>query len=174
MGRIWAQVIKRKEQVFIWSRGEELVTDRFPEIAAAAAQSPDGTVLDGEILAWEPGDGGRVQSFGQLQRRLGRKTIGKKLLKEVPVILMTYDLLEWENSDIRTTALMVRRSFLEKLLNSEAFTNTLLLSPVVAVWNWQLLKEKRQESRDRHVEGVMLKKKQSLYGVGRKRGDWWK
>jgi len=171
---IRAQVIKRRKQVFIWSRGEELVTDRFPEIAAAAEQLPDGTVLDGEILAWKAGEGGGVQSFGQLQRRLGRKTIGKKLLNEVPVILMTYDLLEWKNRDIRSTPLISRRSFLETLLSNEAISKRFLLSPVVSVRDWQLLDEKRQESRARHVEGVMLKEKESLYGVGRKRGDWWK
>ncbi|MBT8334579.1 MAG: ATP-dependent DNA ligase [Desulfobacterales bacterium] len=171
---IRAQVIKRQQEVFIWSRGEELVTERFPEIAAGAKHLPDGTVLDGEILAWTPVDGGSVQSFGQLQRRLGRKTIGKTLLKEVPVVLMTYDLLEWQGKDIRTSPLYKRRLYLEELLTDECLDGTIFLSPVVLDQNWQSLDEKRQESRNRRVEGFVLKAKESIYGVGRKRGDWWK
>ena len=169
-----AQVIKRKKQVFIWSRGEELVSERFPEIAAAAQHLPDGTVLDGEILAWKKEDGGGVQSFGELQRRLGRKTIGKKLLKDVPVILMTYDLLETQDRDFRSMPLSKRRLYLQNLLANKALIETILLSPIVSIQDWPSLDKKRQESRIRHVEGVMLKQKQSIYGVGRKRGDWWK
>ncbi len=108
---IRAQIIKRAGEVFIWSRGEDLMTERFPEIAEAAENLPDGTVLDGEILPWIDD---AVLPFNELQRRIGRKTVGKKLLAEVPVILQCYDLLEYESKDIRTFEFRTRREFLEQ------------------------------------------------------------
>ena len=171
---IRAQVIKRSGQVFIWSRGEELVTERFPEIAGAAHQLPDGTVIDGEILAWSADGGDTVQPFGQLQRRLGRKTVGKKLLSEVPVILMAYDLLEWQSADWRTIHQHERRRQLELLLANLSGQAVLRISPVLEEKNWLELDRKRQESRERHVEGFVVKNRTAAYGVGRKKGEWWK
>lgn len=171
---IRAQIVKRGSQVFIWSRGEELVTARFPEIAESAHLLPDGTVIDGEILAWSVDDRDTVQPFGQLQRRLGRKTVGKKLLSEVPVILMAYDLLEWRGEDLRTTPQHERRRQLKALLAKSTKQSALRLSPVVVGESWAELDSRRQESRDRLVEGFVLKKQTSQYGVGRKKGEWWK
>lgn len=167
---IRAQLIRRAGKVFLWTRGEELVTDRHPELAAAAVRLPDGTVLDGEILPWR---GDSVLPFAQLQRRIGRKTLGKKLLQEVPVVLVAYDLLEHGGRDLRPEPLTTRRHSLETLLSPLAGT-PLRLSPLVPFAAWDDLARLRQDSRARLVEGLMLKRRDSPYRVGRVRGDWWK
>jgi len=167
---IRGQVIRRRREVFIWSRGEELVTAKYPEIADAAAHLPDGTVLDGEILPWKDG---RPLPFAELQRRIGRKTVGRKLLEEVPAAFLAYDLLESEGRDFRETPLHQRRASLAALLAAAA-EDHLMLSPEVAAPNWQALGDLHGESRRRRVEGFMLKRRDSVYQVGRRRGDWWK
>lgn len=164
---IRAQLVIRGEP-FIWTRGEELVTPRYPEVAAAAADLEDGCVLDGELLAWRDG----VQPFAELQRRIGRKSVGKKLLAEVPVIFMAYDLLERRGRDLRAEALSVRRSALTELV--AAGHPVLRCSPVVDAASWEELGARRNESRRRGVEGLMLKSPGSAYGAGRQRGFWWK
>jgi len=170
---IRAQVIKRKEEVFVWSRGEDLITERFPEIAAAAAQLPNGSVLDGEILPWKDG---RVLPFTELQKRIGRKNLSAKILAEVPVILQCYDLLEFEGRDIRTFDFKTRREFLEKLVSNlrpEA-RQVLNVTESVAGASWNDLGIAREKSRVLGVEGFMLKRLESPYRTGRHRGDWWK
>lgn len=167
---IRAQLIRRGGDLFLWSRGEELVTDRYPEVIAAAANLPDGTVLDGELLPWR---GATVLPFAELQRRIGRKTLGKKLLAEVPVILLCYDLLEVNGVDWREQPLAVRRQQLEKIIG-DLHDDTLRLSEVVQAATWPELVTRRAESRDRLVEGFMLKRLAAPYRVGRQRGDWWK
>lgn len=166
---IRAQLVRREGETFLWTRGEELVTERYPEVAQAAETLPDGVVLDGELLAW---DGG-VLPFTQLQRRIGRKTVGKKVLREVPVILLAYDLLEWGGEDWRERPLHQRRTQLEALIDTAQHPH-LLLSEIVDFTSWAKLKQRHQESRERLVEGFMLKRKSSTYQVGRRRGDWWK
>jgi DNA ligase 1 len=170
---IRAQVIKRAGQVFIWSRGEELMTERFPEIAGAAENLGDGTVLDGEILPWGPRG---VQPFTSLQRRIGRKNLSAKILAEIPVILQAYDLLEYEGADIRSEPIKTRREYLEKTLRElpdEART-ALMPTEQVEAGTWLELAEKREQSRGRGVEGFMLKRHDSPYRTGRHKGDWWK
>ena len=167
---IRAQVIKRSGQVFIWSRGEELVTAKYPEIETAAAGLPDGTVVDGEILAWKDN---RPLHFSELQRRIGRKTVGKKLLRDVPVILMVYDLLEFDGKDCRNETLDRRKANLLNL-TSRLADSRMMISPGVAGSTWDMLADLKNEARRRGVEGLMLKRKNSPYGVGRRRGDWWK
>jgi DNA ligase-1 len=167
---IRAQLIRRGGQTFLWSRGEELVTDRYPEVVGAAAGLPDGTVLDGELLPWSD-DG--VMPFAQLQRRIGRKSLSRKMLQEVPVVLLTYDLLEWNGEDWRARPLAARRAQLEALLLPLA-SPQLPLSAIVAAGTWDDLTSARAGSRERNVEGLMLKRRSSAYQVGRKRGDWWK
>jgi DNA ligase-1 len=157
-------------QTFLWSRGEELVTERYPEVAAAAERLGDGTVIDGELLPWKDGS---VMPFAQLQRRIGRKTLGKKILQDVPVILMAYDLLEQAGADLRELPLSNRRSRLEEVIQGAADTR-LLLSPDIATSTWSELAEVWQTSRSRRVEGMMLKRRSSPYRIGRQRGDWWK
>lgn len=165
---IRAQLLRRRGETFIWTRGEELVTERFPEIAAAAETLPDGTVLDGEILAWRDG---RPLDFGVLQRRIGRRRIGPKILAEAPVRFLAYDLLEEGGNDLRSTDLACRRRRLEALLaGDEAF----LMSQPVASEDWDGLSRQREESLTRGVEGLMLKRLKSPYRHGRPRGDWWK
>ncbi len=170
---IRAQVIKRADNVFIWSRGEDLMTERFPEVEAAARALPNGTVLDGEILPWKDG---RVLPFLELQRRIGRKNLSAKILGEVPIILQCYDLLEYDGSDIRTFDFRARREMLEKVLNELPGYAREVLRPtdIVQAATWEDLAAKREESRSLGVEGFMLKHRGSPYRVGRHRGDWWK
>ena len=173
---IRSQFIRRAGQSFLWSRGEELVTDRYPEIREAGNCLPDGTVIDGEVLPW--GEGG-VQPFGQLQKRIGRKTLSKIILAEVPAVLLAYDLLEWQGRDVREEPLEWRRVKLEELIGraggvSPLLAQRLLISPVVRASSWAELATVREESRSRNVEGLMLKRRGSPYRVGRVRGDWWK
>jgi len=167
---IRAQIVRRDGQCFIWSRGEDLIEARFPEVLAQAMLLPDGTVLDGEILAWSPEHG--VMEFSQLQRRIGRKTVGKKLLADVPCAFLAYDLLELDGLDIRQQPLVDRRTSLESLMSK--FPSGLKISDTLSDLEWQALAKLRAESRARRVEGLMLKRLDSDYGTGRKRGSWWK
>lgn len=167
---IRAQVIKRADEVFIWSRGEDLMTERFPEIEKAARDLPNGTVIDGEILPWLDG---RVLPFTELQKRIGRKNLSAKILGELPVILQTYDLLEYEGRDIRTFEFKTRREFLEKTI-SELASETIRITDSIAAASWEDLAKIREQSRSLGVEGFMLKQRSSPYRVGRHRGDWWK
>lgn len=168
---IRAQCIRRRGQLALWSRGEELITERFPEVAGSAAALPDGTVLDGEIVAWSAG---AVMPFGALQRRIGRKSVGKKLLQDVPVQFIAFDLLEAEGVDLRARPLGERRRKLEQLLAGPAATGHVMLSPAEVHAGWDELAAMRDKSRERHVEGLMLKALDSPYGVGRITGQWWK
>jgi DNA ligase-1 len=167
---IRGQLILREGHTFVWSRGEELVTERFPELERAGAKLPDGTVLDGEILAWS-GDG--ALPFARLQQRIGRKRLTAKVLAEAPVAFLAYALLELEATDIRDRPLEVRRQALTAVVNYAA-DPALRLSPVVGAATWDALAALRSQSRGRGVEGLMLKRRDSPYGVGRTRGDWWK
>jgi DNA ligase-1 len=168
---IRAQLIRRQGWTFLWSRGEELITERFPEITEAARLLPDGTVLDGEILAWKDG---RVLPFAQLQRRIGRKSVGRKLLADVPARYMVFDLLELGGADIRALALAERRDRLRRLLASAPCGSALALSEAVAAGSWEELARMRAASREHGVEGLMLKRLDAAYGTGRERGPWWK
>jgi DNA ligase 1 len=165
---IRAQLIRRDGETYIWTRGEELVTDRYPEVGAASTRIPDGTVLDGELLAWRDD---AVLPFGQLQRRIGRKTVGKKLLADVPVIFCAFDVMEWEGEDARARPLVERRSLLEEVADG---MDVIRLSERVDAHSWEDLAVLRGQSRERLVEGLMLKRLSSPYQVGRVRGDWWK
>ena len=167
---IRCQVIRRRGEVFVWSRGEELVTDRYPELAALANALPDGTVLDGEILPWKAGN---PLPFAQLQRRIGRKTVGKTILAEVPVVLVAYDVLEAGGEDVRILPLKERRGLLDEIASAVA-RPSLVLSPIIAAATWDELASERLRSRALQAEGLMLKRLDSAYKVGRQRGDWWK
>jgi DNA ligase-1 len=166
---IRAQVVRRAGSIWIWSRGEELITDRFPEVVALAGQLPDGTVLDGEILVWKDG---KPAPFNLLQQRIGRKTLNKKVLADAPVSFMAYDLLEWQGEDVREWPQQQRRDKLMAL----AHDTTLSVSPVEQRATWPELATLREESRARGVEGFMLKHRASRYGSGRTKADgtWWK
>ncbi|NUQ19700.1 MAG: ATP-dependent DNA ligase [Gemmatimonadaceae bacterium] len=168
---IRAQLVRRRGQSFLWTRGEELVTDRYPEIAEASALLPDGTVLDGELMPWRDD---APLPFAQLQRRIGRKTLGAKMLAEVPVVLVVYDLLELDGVDLRGEPMTARRDRLEALLASPALRARFVLSPVVTGEGWDVVRDAYQGARDRSAEGLMLKRRDAVYGVGRRRGPWWK
>ena len=167
---IRAQLIRRAGSTFLWSRGEELIGERFPEISLIAAQLPDGTVLDGEILPWNEHG---VMPFAQLQRRIGRKTVGKKLLSEVPCIFVTYDLMENHGEDIRLQAFKDRRAALKSVVE-DLNEPSIVTSQVLQADSWEALESQRTQSRERQVEGLMLKHVSSSYQTGRKRGHWWK
>jgi DNA ligase-1 len=168
---IRGQIVKRNGELFIWSRGEELVTEQFPELHFLKEQLPDGTVLDGEILSIKNGN---VQAFSILQQRLNRKTINKSQLTEAPVGFFIYDLIESEGKDIRDKPLKTRRVLLEKIVAGLTTTDVAILSPVIKFENWEQLADVRQNARDNNSEGLMLKKLDALYHSGRKKGDWWK
>jgi DNA ligase 1 len=169
---IRAQLVKRQGQIWIWSRGEELVTDRFPELAALAAHVPDGTVLDGEIVVWKDA---QVQPFALLQQRIGRKTLGAKLLGQVPVAMLVYDMLEWQGTDFRQQPQSIRRLRLEWLV-ALCSQPQLQLSALLQGDAWADLARQRERARGLGVEGLMLKNKTAHYGVGRTKdvGVWWK
>jgi len=168
---IRSQLIRREWRTFLWSRGEELITDRFPELAAAGALLPEGTVLDGEVLPWKDG---APLPFTQMQRRIGRKELGAKILSEVPVVLLAFDLLEHYREDVRERPIEWRRAELERIVAAAGPESHLVASPLVTGASWEELKSTREQARSRGVEGFMLKRLGSPYRVGRRRGDWWK
>ncbi len=167
---IRGQMIKRNNELFIWSRGEDLMTDKFPEYYILKDKLPNGIVLDGEII---PAKGGKPLPFALLQTRIGRKNITKKQLEEAPIAFFAYDLLEMNGEDWRNKPLSERREALEKVVK-ESNNPTLLLSDVIEYSSWDKLAKIREGSRDAGAEGLMLKNKHSVYKVGRKVGDWWK
>lgn len=174
---IRGQLILRGGQHHLWSRGEELMTDRFPEMSAARDHLPDGIVLDGEVLAWDrdAADGaGAPMRFAALQKRIGRKTVPKALLRDAPAIFYAYDLLEEAGTDLRAVPLDERRARLAGLTADLPADAPVRLSPEIAIDDWDALALTRAGARDRVAEGLMLKRRDSPYHVGRKRGDWWK
>ncbi len=202
---IRAQLVKRDGQLWVWSRGEELISERFPELQELAPLLPDGTVIDGELVVWrhapeatarqgelmaaaadEPAERLNdqveeqlerfgIQPFALLQQRIGRKTLSRKLLEEVPVAVLAYDLLEWQGEDWRSHPQHQRRSQMEQVVASCA-SPRLMPSPLLHGDTWQALAEQREASRSLGVEGMMLKARESAYGVGRSKdvGVWWK
>ncbi|WP_299874224.1 ATP-dependent DNA ligase [uncultured Sulfitobacter sp.] len=170
---IRGQLILRDGSYFVWSRGEELMTDRFPELARAIDHIPPGTVLDGELLVW-PADQDKPSSFNALQARIGRKTVPKKLLAEAPVVLHAYDMLEWQGDDLRDAPFADRRALLEQTCADLPPEAPLRLSPQHPFESWDTLASLRSTAREAHAEGLMLKRADSPYLAGRKKGDWWK
>ncbi len=172
---IRSQLIRRDATTFLWSRGEERLDGRYPEVEAASQQLSNDCVLDGELLAWKDG---HPLSFGELQRRIGRKSVGKKLLNDVPVVFVAFDLLELDGHDLRTMRLADRRIRLEQLLDRSNFStessSTIKLSHRVTAESWEHLAHIRSSAREQMAEGLMLKHLESAYQVGRVRGHWWK
>jgi DNA ligase 1 len=167
---IRGQLIVRQGELYVWSRGEELVTDKYPEYHVLRSALPDGTVLDGEILPWGEG---HPLPFSVLQTRIGRTTVTQRALKEAPVVFMAYDLLELEGQDLRERPLSERRALLGTVVG-QALQPALRISPLVTFATWNDLSAERNRSREVRSEGIMLKRSGSTYRVGRKRGDWWK
>ncbi|WP_027377864.1 ATP-dependent DNA ligase [Kaistella palustris] len=167
---IRGQFIKRNNEIFIWSRGEELVNPQFPELVEALSKLNGDFVLDGEILAVKDDE---VLNFNELQKRLNRKTISAKMMKEIPVATFVYDILELEGEDLREKPMVERRLILEELIDNSDIEN-IRISEIVLAKDWEELAEIREKSRDNNSEGLMLKQKNSHYHSGRKKGDWWK
>ena len=168
---IRAQLIKRDGQIFIWSRGEDLATEKFPELHPFLNALPDGTVIDGEILSFRDG---QPLPFNVLQTRIGRKNISKKILEESPVAVIAYDCLEYNGEDIRYKTQAERRVLLEDLQGATPHTEIFRISALIKFNSWDELAEIREQSRAMIAEGIMLKRKNATYQVGRRRGDWWK
>jgi DNA ligase-1 len=174
---IRGQVIKRNGEGFTWSRGEELITEKFPEFNRLFEVLPDGVCLDGEIISlpkdYAVTDNITPAPFAELQKRIGRKNLTKKILSEVPAGFVAYDLTEYQGQDVRNLPLSERRHLLEQIF-STIQDPAFLLSPVVDFESWDHLTQIRTLSREHGAEGLMLKRKSSPYGTGRRRGDWWK
>lgn len=168
---IRAQLVRRRGRTFLWSRGEELLAGRLPEIEAAAEWLPDGTVLDGELLAWREN---APLPFTELQKRINRKTVGKTLLSQVPCHLLVYDCLEHERDDVRSRSLRERRALVESIVHALPRGAPVGVSEVIEAANWTAVAEWRERARVVGAEGVMLKRQAAPYGVGRKVGDWYK
>ena len=195
---IRAQLIRRDGKTYIWSRGGDLITDRFPELTSAAEHLPSGTVIDGEIMPWS---NDAALPFAQLQRRIGRKKPGPKILAEVPIVLIAYDLLELAGDDIRAKAMSTRRALLAGIVSATCHPErsegsapdavpsldlfpqspksaprqqAIILSPTVPLRTWDDARHAQSSSRDHRAEGLMLKRLDSEYGVGRRKGSWWK
>jgi DNA ligase-1 len=168
---IRGQVIVRKGELFVWSRGEDLVTEKFPEFNEFKDYLPDGTVLDGEIICFTEG---KPMPFNILQTRIGRKNITPKILNEAPISFILYDVLELGGEDMRSKTMGERRKIIDELLVKFADSKVLVPSPEINFKSWDELKKLREKSRELLTEGIMLKRKSSSYQVGRKKGDWWK
>ena len=169
---IRAQLVRRGGQNYLWSRGEDLISERFPELCNV--RLPEGTVLDGEVLVWDHLHDVPAP-FAELQRRIGRKTLSAKLLAELPAVLVCYDLLELDGVDLRALPQIERRALLETQV-AQLDQPQIKISPLVHADSWEALAELRAESRARGVEGMMVKAKSAQYGVGRTKdvGTWWK
>jgi DNA ligase-1 len=170
---IRAQLIRRKNEVLLWSRDEELIGEAFPEIVEAAKELPVDTVLDGELIGWDS-EKQKPLSFVYLQRRVGRKKVDKLLFKTIPVRFVSYDLLESEGIDRREETTVLRRQRLERILLGMADKTEIFISPLIEMENWELLESLLKETFHRRVEGFMVKRKTGIYRGGRARGDWWK
>ena len=168
---IRGQAIFRHGHYFLWSRGEELITDKFPEFEHLISVIPPGTVLDGEILPFKDG---LILPFQHIQTRVSRKKITPAILKVNPVVFRVYDLLEWEGKDIRSKPFIERRTLLDQLFASIDSSLPLQLSPVLSFNEFDELKKLREASSENGSEGLMLKNKHSTYSAGRKKGEWWK
>lgn len=168
---IRSQIIYRNNELFIWTRGEELSTDKFPELHFLSSVLPNGTVLDGEIVSYFDN---KPMPFNVLQTRIGRKNLSKKVLEEAPVAFIAYDMMEENGVDIRNLSQQERRRKLEKVHSHLPIQNVFNLSPLVSFKEWQELHQLHPTSRENIAEGFMIKRKSSFYQVGRKKGDWWK
>ncbi|MBL1409037.1 ATP-dependent DNA ligase [Sphingobacterium faecale] len=168
---IRGQIIVRQGELFVWSRGEDLMTEKFVEFDELKTILPDGTVLDGEIIPWK---NGRPLDFQLMQTRIGRKKISRRHLEDVPLVMVCYDILEWKSIDQRDRPLLERRELLEQVLQTYPVENRLKLSEIKTFDSWEAADLFRVEARQQQAEGLMLKRKDSPYEVGRKRGNWWK
>jgi DNA ligase-1 len=165
---IRGQAVIGEEGAALWSRGNELISGQFPELIEAFKKIPPGTILDGEILAYSKG---RPLPFAELQKRLGRKNVSKSMIENVPIVFMAYDILEYNGIDLRIKPMLERREILQNLT---FLSPRIKLSELILGTEWEQITSLRLQSREKGVEGLMLKKMDSLYGVGRQKGYWWK
>ena len=167
---IRSQIILRDGEIFIWSRGEDLITDKFPELHSLKNAYKGNIVLDGELICFM---NDRPMPFNVLQTRIGRKNLTKKILESAPIAFIAYDILEFDGVDIRNRPQEERRKILEKV-QADAMIDEFRISPLISMNEWDDLRNLHSESRSMAAEGFMLKRKNSVYMTGRKKGDWWK
>lgn len=165
---IRGQAVIGEEKAALWSRGNELISDQFPDLIEAFRKIAPGTILDGEILAYA---NDRPLPFGELQKRLGRKNVSKAMQEKIPIVFIVYDILEYNGIDMRNKPMHVRRAVLQNLT---LLSPKIILSQLIEGTDWQHILNLRLQSREKGVEGLMLKRMDSLYGVGRQKGYWWK
>jgi DNA ligase-1 len=168
---IRSQIILRNGELYIWSRGEELITEKFPELNSLKNILPDGIVIDGELLCYV---NNKPLPFNILQTRISRKNLSKKILSEAPAAVLAYDLLEFNGQDMRSIPQEERRKILEQIIPPAGIENVLFPSSLIYFNTWEDLKKLHLHSRENAAEGFMLKRKNAQYLVGRKKGDWWK
>ncbi|MGV6830015.1 MAG: ATP-dependent DNA ligase [bacterium] len=168
---IRGQIVKRNNEIYIWSRGEEIVTKQFPELVEEIQKLHGDFVIDGEILPMKEGN---ILLFNDLQKRLNRKNVTKKLQEEVPIGFCAYDIIEWKSEDLREQPLSTRRTLLEKLIKTDYSSERIFISEKISFHNWEELIPIREKSRENQSEGLMLKSLNAAYHTGRKKGDWWK
>ncbi|MGB0914279.1 MAG: cisplatin damage response ATP-dependent DNA ligase, partial [Phaeobacter italicus] len=166
---IRGQLIVRNRRHYIWSRSQELVTERFPELGRSADFLPDGTVIDGEIIAWQAG---LPLPLNAVEKRIGRKTVPKALLRDAPCILMAFDLLEQDGIDLRPLPLKDRQARLQRLMRDVPCEAGLRLSEQIEFDDWNELTSIRAIARDRRTRGVMLKHRESPYPATPEQGNW--
>ena len=175
---IRSQIIKRSNNISIWTRGEELVNKTFPELIKIISHFKNDFVLDGEILIWDENKN-RPKNFSLLQKRLGRKSPSLKIQKDLPVVFMAYDILEINGKDIRSKILSERRNILEKSFSNlisedKSIIGKIKITKLHQISNWIDLEEVKNSARKSNTEGLVIKDKQSEYVPGRKKGNWWK
>ena len=175
---IRSQIIKRSNNISIWTRGEELVNKTFPELIKIISHFKNDFVLDGEILIWDENKN-RPKNFSLLQKRLGRKSPSLKIQKDLPVVFMAYDILEINGKDIRSKILSERRNILEKSFSNlisedKSIIGKIKITNLHQISNWIDLEEVKNSARKSNTEGLVIKDKQSEYVPGRKKGNWWK
>ena len=166
-----AQLIVRAGKIFLWSRGEELITDKFPELNVLAEFFPDCTVVDGELIPYKEN---LIGDFNALQKRIGRKSVSQKLKQAIPISIMLYDLLEWNGEDLRKETLFKRQKLLAQFYAQLPPEQPVLLSEVLQFSTWEDVAKERERAQEKRSEGLMLKHRESPYEVGRKKGAWWK
>lgn len=170
---IRCQIIKRNNEVYIWSRGEEILNEQFPDLIDAFQALDNGTVIDGELLAYTTNF--EIDSFNKLQKRLNKKNPSKKLILEIPCFVIAYDILEFNGKDIRFYPLKERKLILSELCKSKTIS-LLKISEEYTFKNWDEVVTFKSTCKRNHCEGLMFKKIDEIYVSGKRVNSWikWK
>ena len=179
---IRGQAHAQSGRVALYTRTLDEVTHRFPELVEPLKRLPTDAILDGEIL---PARGAQILPFAELQKRLGRKTVGEELLASVPVVFVAYDLLYARGRVLFDEPLSERRRVLEELIASADAAakgvegdadnaGTLRLSEAKLIREADELDAEFDAARGRGNEGLMIKDPRSTYKPGKRGREWLK